>query len=151
MSLSRRFADFVRSLIDEHEKGHEEGQTARDRSRFGGYAFDPDYAEAMQDLEYFVRTGFERPRQETSRQPGGGQYSQMPIAVRRAFRALEVAPGTRFDQVSRSYKRLIAEYHPDRHAANPQRAEAATEVSKRLNLAYRAIRDYYIVIGSVDP
>ena len=74
-----------------------------------------------------------------------------PPAVRSAFRALEVEPGVPFAAVTGSYKRLIAEYHPDRHSMNTERAAAATEVTKRLNLAYRAVRDYYLMIGVIDP
>ncbi|TVQ40979.1 MAG: J domain-containing protein [Spirochaetaceae bacterium] len=149
MSFTSRFEDFVRLLVDEHD--HEHGTA--DRARFGGYTFDPDYAEAMQDLEYFIRHGFERPGGEPPRRGRhrADEAARMPVAVRRAFRALEVSPGAQFDAVTRAYKRLIAEYHPDRHAADPARAEAATEVSKRLNLAYRAVRDYYLVIGRIDP
>ncbi len=163
MSLTGRFERFVRSLLDE-----DDSTAGADRTRFGGYALDPDYADAMSELEHFVAHGFDLPpgtspgegearaggrgRRTTTRDgktsPGPGGE---PPAVRRAFRALEVDPGAPFDTVTRSYKRLIAEYHPDKHAGEADRAEAATEVTKRLNLAYRAVRDYYLVIGLIDP
>ena len=150
MSFSSRIEQFVRSLIDEYSAETEQ-IWAQDRGGFGGYRFDPDYAEAAEDLEYFIRNGFERQPENTDRRRSTTEVARMPIAVRRAFRALEVPPGAGFAEVSRSYKRLITEYHPDRHAGDPERTEAATEVSKRLNLAYRIIRDYYIVIGLIDP
>lgn len=163
MSLTGRFEQFVRSLLDE-----DDSTAGTHGTRFGGYALDPDYADAMSELEHFVAHGFDPPpnaspgaREARAGErgprvtPGDGKPSPRPgdepPAVRRAFRALEVDPGAPFDAVTRSYKRLMAEYHPDKHAGDTDRAEAATEVTKRLNLAYRAVRDYYLVIGVIDP
>lgn len=139
------------------------GQTGAgrgDRSRtHRGPRHDPDYARAMADLEHYLRTGMDRPDATTRRGagPAGGRghhvdaTTTIPKTVRRAFSALEVAPGVDFVTVTRSYKRLLAQFHPDRHASGPERSAAATEVTKRLNLAYRVIRDYYLVIGKTPP
>lgn len=159
MSFSSRLERFVRSLSDEASSPPRDDD-APGGGRFGGYTFDPEYAEAMHDLEHFIRHGFDRAdgefrgagdRAHAAASGGAAGRAQIPTAVRRAFRALETEAGADFAAVNRSYKRLIAGYHPDKHASNPDRAAAATEVSKRLNLAYRAIRDYYIVTGRIDP
>lgn len=162
MSISGRLERFVRSLIDDKPSG----DRPFDRSRFGGYALDSDYADAMNELEYFIETGFDPAPGESNRsdtrsssshtgrqrtRSGGVSDDDPPPAIKRAFRALEVEPGAAIDDVIRSYKRLVSEYHPDKHAWNAQRAEAANEVTKRLNLAYRAVHDYYRISGRIKP
>ena len=151
MSIESRLEDFVRSLLGEEDR-------PIGSPRHSGARQDPDYAAALTDLEYYLRTGVDRAATATrnSRKPPSSPGRStaglsMPRTVRRAFSALEVTPGSDFTVVTRSYKRLLAQFHPDKHASGTERTEAATEVTKRLNLAYRVIRDYYLVTGKLEP
>lgn len=172
MSIESRLEEFVRSLLGEDETSTDAygGSGAGpnryrpgSRNRPEPWAststhHDPDYAAALADLEYYLRTGTDRPDAATqrSREPlrnhgRAATKTVIPTTVVRAFNALEVTPGTDFALVTRAYKRLLAQFHPDKHASGPKRAAAANEVTKRLNLAYRVVRDYYLVTGKITP
>ncbi|MEM1204759.1 MAG: J domain-containing protein [Acidobacteriota bacterium] len=53
---------------------------------------------------------------------------------------LEVPYGSDLETVTRAWKRLVRDYHPDRHAQDPGRQEDATELLKGLNHAYDQLR-----------
>ncbi len=59
-----------------------------------------------------------------------------PEDVRRAFAALEIPLTASADDIRRAYRRLMARYHPDHHATDPEREAVATELSRRLTEAY---------------
>ncbi|MEW5815727.1 MAG: DnaJ domain-containing protein, partial [Spirochaetota bacterium] len=50
--------------------------------------------------------------------------------------------GAPFTEVKKSYKQLMREYHPDRHAASPENLKKATEMSKRINYSFQRIKKY---------
>ena len=79
--------------------------------------------------------------EEPDRDPFTG--SQIPDRLRRDFRNLEVPVGAKMTDVRSAYKRLMTEFHPDRHADDPERLRTATEVAKKLNHSFQRIRTYY--------
>lgn len=66
-----------------------------------------------------------------------------PVADRkRWYRTLELEPGADLKQVRRAYRKLLLQYHPDRHANDPDKQKAATEVTRRLTEAYNGLTRY---------
>ncbi|MFQ5673441.1 MAG: J domain-containing protein [Nitrospinales bacterium] len=52
---------------------------------------------------------------------------------------LELPPGAGRDEAKRAWKRLLKKYHPDLHSAHPEKRKVATELTGRLNEAYRIL------------
>lgn len=52
---------------------------------------------------------------------------------------LEIEPGADLEQVTRAWKKLVREFHPDRYAADPARQAAATRLVQDLNHAHREL------------
>jgi DnaJ-domain-containing protein 1 len=69
-----------------------------------------------------------------------GEPPRDPAADRkRWYRTLEVEPGADLQTVRRAYRKLLLQYHPDRHANDPEKYKAATEVTRKLTEAYNGL------------
>jgi DnaJ-domain-containing protein 1 len=55
------------------------------------------------------------------------------------YRVLDLEVGADMAQIKTSYRQLMRKYHPDMHAASPQKQKAATELSMRVTQAYNAL------------
>jgi DnaJ-domain-containing protein 1 len=55
---------------------------------------------------------------------------------------LELPYGASLDDVRRNYREMMRKYHPDKHAGNPERHKAATELAASLTNAYRILVDH---------
>jgi DnaJ-domain-containing protein 1 len=55
--------------------------------------------------------------------------------VRKAFAALELPLTATADEVRKAWRALMARYHPDHHATDPEREALATELARRLTEA----------------
>lgn len=131
MDIFDRLGNLIRTILDDDDPD--------DRSdRFS----DPDMSAAWAELNDYMNqdTGAAATRTQTSTRPSG---SAVPERLRRDFRNLEVPVGAPFEEVRASYKRLMAAFHPDRHAGDPERLRTATEVAKKLNHSFQRIRSYY--------
>lgn len=60
-------------------------------------------------------------------------------AVRRAYAALEVPPGSDFETVRRAYRGMMRKYHPDLHTSTPEKQKAANEIAQRLTDSYKLL------------
>jgi DnaJ-domain-containing protein 1 len=60
-------------------------------------------------------------------------------AIRKAYAALEVPPGSDFETVRKSYRRLMRKYHPDLHGGTADAQRAATDLTQRLTQAYKTL------------
>jgi DnaJ-domain-containing protein 1 len=60
--------------------------------------------------------------------------------VARAYAALELPPGAPWAEVKSAYRRLMRQYHPDRHQGDPAQARIATDLSQQLRDAYELLR-----------
>ncbi|HVU50244.1 MAG TPA: J domain-containing protein [Polyangia bacterium] len=60
-------------------------------------------------------------------------------AIRKAYAALEVQPGSDFETIRKSYRRLMRKYHPDLHRGSPEAQRAATDLAQRLTEAYKLL------------
>ena len=107
-------------------------QTRRDRYE----STDPDYVQAMEELEAFLSGRANSTAYSTSHAPPPEPLDEQLI---RDFRNLECSPDDSLDTIKRSYKRLLRRYHPDRHADNPEKQRIATEITKELNAAFHRV------------
>jgi DnaJ-domain-containing protein 1 len=55
------------------------------------------------------------------------------------YRVLDLQVGADMAQIKSSYRQLMRKYHPDMHAASPQKQKAATELSMRVTTAYNGL------------
>lgn len=62
--------------------------------------------------------------------------------LREDYANLEVSPGASFEQVKRSYKKMLRRYHPDRHSMDPEKLKLATEITTKINESYSRIKSY---------
>lgn len=78
--------------------------------------------------------------QERLRRDMGNQGPLAYVAkIRQAYARLEVPVGSDWETVRRSYRQLMRQYHPDRHADDPERERLATEISQHLTVAYELL------------
>lgn len=59
----------------------------------------------------------------------------------RYYANLELPAGAPWPEVKHAYRRLMRQYHPDRHHGDPEKARVATELSQELRVAYEALRE----------
>ncbi len=58
------------------------------------------------------------------------------------YRTLNLAVGADMAEVKAAYRQLMRRYHPDLHAANPQKQKAANELSMRVTSAYNGLQHH---------
>jgi hypothetical protein len=58
------------------------------------------------------------------------------------YAALELPIGADITAVKQAHRRLMKRYHPDRFHSEPDKAETANELTRRLNEAYDGLRQY---------
>ena len=74
----------------------------------------------------------------------GGSSRGRPSArdIENWHRTLEVPVGADFDTIRKSYRRLMAKYHPDKYASDPDKYAAATEVTRKITGAYNGLKNH---------
>lgn len=68
-----------------------------------------------------------------------------PIAdkrLRELYAQLEVPYGASFEDVKKSFRRLMRKYHPDLHAGNPSKQKTATQLTMSLTQAYNELEQH---------
>ena len=108
--------------------------------------FDPDYSEAWDELEGFMRgANYDGEPGDHHGRSGseGGTRGGVPNELERDFHNLEVPIGAPWRDVQRAYKHQLAQYHPDRFASNPKKYATATEITKQINYSYHRLKQYY--------
>lgn len=72
--------------------------------------------------------------------PHGPPPPRRDPVMARYYANLEVPYGSDLATVQAAWKRLLRQYHPDLHAADPERQRLGTELVKQLNDAYAELR-----------
>ncbi len=81
----------------------------------------------------------ERPRaREAAEGPRGPQQQQ----IAQYYANLELKNGASLEDVRAAYRSMMKKYHPDKHAGDPERHKAATELAQSLTRAYRALVEH---------
>lgn len=129
MSLKRRFINMARTEL-------------RDAARKVRNSAD----ELFGDLHHARHTGASEPNPFDSgryaRADAKAEKNSVPERIRRYYANLELEPGASADEVKAAYRRLMRQYHPDKHAQDPKRARLANELSQRLRAAYDGLMEY---------
>ena len=135
-----KLEEFLRTMVEQTE-GHTENTA------------DPDYTDAWEELDEYMRFGegrntygpYRNRATGTARaRPGaGGRSRPVPPYLGEHFRNLELEFGAPLEEVQAAYKRLIRRYHPDRFGASPGKQRTATEIIKRVNASYHRILAFY--------
>lgn len=63
------------------------------------------------------------------------------VDLARHYAALELKPGATLAQVESSYRALTEKYDPEKHARDPERHRAATQLVQELTRSYRLLVD----------
>jgi len=73
--------------------------------------------------------------------PEGGAFSQQEIDLGEAFQVLRIPPGASKKEIQTAYRKLVADYHPDKVANLPREfQEVAHQKMIEINAAYDALR-----------
>jgi DnaJ-domain-containing protein 1 len=80
---------------------------------------------------------FEQARARGEGSPGGRPSETQ---IEGWHRTLEVPVGADFPSIRKSYRRLLAKYHPDKFAGDPDKYAAATEVARKITMAYNGLK-----------
>ncbi len=124
------------------------------RSTFGGG--DADEAAAWEELDDYL-SGGEGTAGSTSssgrfRESRGAQYDRtrpygrsepVPGTLRKDFANLDVPFGASLEAARAAHRKLIRAYHPDRHAADPDKYRIATQITQRVNHSFQRIKQFY--------
>jgi len=62
--------------------------------------------------------------------------------LREHYRTLGLPFDANLEEVKAAYRSKMREYHPDRHASDPEREREATEIAQQLSIAYASIERY---------
>jgi DnaJ-domain-containing protein 1 len=63
-------------------------------------------------------------------------------AIEQYYANLEVEVGSDLETIKRAYRRLMRKYHPDKHANDPVKYKAATELAQSLTRAYMELKKH---------
>ena len=62
--------------------------------------------------------------------------------LRELYAQLEVPYGAPFEEIKKSFRRLMRKYHPDLHIGNPQKHKTATQLTMSLTQAYNELEQH---------
>lgn len=155
VSISKRLWDVARANISgfsEAFRSDDDGLTAQERAEVEREMQEQDNPGARagrsaRRVADAAEAAWERAYQAAQERASAGGYKRPGMSMREQreqwFRTLELDPSADYASVRKSYRRLVAKYHPDRHAGDPERYKAATEVSRRITEAYDGLRDHF--------
>ena len=67
---------------------------------------------------------------------GSNMASDRLNAERKYYGNLELQPGASWDEIKKSYRKLISRYHPDRFHRDPEKKKIAGQLTAELNEAW---------------
>lgn len=134
-----RFRETIKPFSSPLGKPH-----SREEAFSGSYGQD-EFQSAMDELDDFL-SGEAPPR----RNPSGGRRAEprraarrIPAEVMKDLAFLGLSPDTSEEEIRRTFRRLMAQHHPDRHSQDPEAQKAATEKSQRIGEAFQRISAWY--------
>jgi DnaJ-domain-containing protein 1 len=132
-----RLGSFLKSIFSEDEND--------DAGRRQYY--DEDMQEAWDELEDYLNEGKAEQREKTKRREQARAEEKQRVnpareKLREDYANLKVPFGAPFEEVKLAYKKLLRQYHPDKHASDPQKFKLATEITSKLNQSFQRIEEY---------
>ncbi len=144
MSIGKRLIDLARSELNSLLDKAAQVDDSDDLRDYGGDVSSLSDAElaaeierrrqAREEVEQAMRGRQGPPPRSAPRRTAAGDE-----AIRKAYAALEIRPGSDFEAVRSSYRRLMRKYHPDLHAETLEQQRAATDLTQRLTEAYKTL------------
>lgn len=171
MSSFKRLLDLAKSEVGAlREKVSEKVHDVSDRVSSGGSRRLDDYsddelsmeierrrlAKKIKDEEDAKKAADAASRPAAKAEPGAPTPDPPPRARKAAstrapvvsktieqyYTNLETEVGADLETVKRSYRRLMRKYHPDKHAGDPTKYKAATELAQSLTKAYMELKKH---------
>ena len=105
-------------------------------SRAGGKDVRSGKLHAFTDEELEAELERRRKRQSESKAPPSPEKPAPDETLAGYYRLLELPYGADLKAVKHAYRRLLAKYHPDRHANDPEKQRMANELTQALNHAF---------------
>jgi len=151
VSIGRRLIDLARAELNSLL---ERAARADEDDRYGYGSTDTLSDEELEaELERRKRAREEAEQAAHGTQPGASsstsssrRYGPPPrrsasddAAVRKAYAALEVPPGSDFETVRKAYRTLMRKYHPDLHTGRPDNQRTANELTQKLTDSYKLL------------
>lgn len=68
--------------------------------------------------------------------------SSMDSKIAGYYANLEIPYGSDLETVRRAWRKMVAKYHPDKFAGQPEKQQIATELTKGINRAYEELTKY---------
>jgi DnaJ-domain-containing protein 1 len=162
MGLGRRILDLARAnlnallekaaaetSVDELTDEELEAELARRRDLRQREEAERKSREAAEDAarqRYTQRTGQPPPPKRESKRkvPPRVPPPSSERRLRDLYAQLEVPYGSNFDEVKKSFRRLMRKYHPDLHAGNPEKQKVATQLTMSLTQAYNELEQHLV-------
>ena len=101
--------------------------------------------QAREEVEEAVHGQAAAPPRSRRRAAAAARRRAPPRATTRSARPTprwRCRPGSDFETVRKSYRRLMRKYHPDLHAGTPEKQRAATDLTQRLTEAYKTLEKH---------
>lgn len=150
LQKGQAFSNEIQSTIDAHPKARaacdfliEQGEKIRDvrigHTRIGDI---PNAAQRLTERQFFKLIDKMR-----RADPGfnWGAYLPNPadMPVFEAFACLGIPYGTPWDDVKKAYRKLMREWHPDKHGESEAAERRATLKTQEITAAYELIQKHY--------
>lgn len=158
MTIGKRFWDVARANVTGFTSAFMGDEDARERRRIDKEVDEEVQREVADSLgakagrrarkfadkaEEAWEQAYEAAQQRAGQSGGGSGRAPAQREVEGWYRTLEVPVDADFDTIRKSYRRLVAKYHPDRFADEPAKHDAATEVTRKLTIAYNGLKQIH--------
>jgi DnaJ-domain-containing protein 1 len=147
VSITRRFLDLARANITDFSQAFRRGDPLEGLSEEERRVIDDEVekdtvgtkagkrARQVRDAaEEMWDRAFEASQRAAGNRPPRQRSSEAERL--RWYRTLELEPGASLEEIRKSYRRLLKQYHPDRFAKDPEKYKVATEVTRNITVAY---------------
>lgn len=155
MSITRRLFDLARSNITDFGAAFRKGDALEGLSEEERKSIDDEVAKetvgakagrGARRVRDAAEEAWERAFEaaQARAEAGGGAPTRRHHSEAdrlRWYRTLELQPGATLEEVRKSYRRLLKQYHPDRFNRDPEKHRVATEVTRNITEAYERITE----------
>ncbi|HVI03868.1 MAG TPA: J domain-containing protein [Enhygromyxa sp.] len=153
MGIGKRLIDVARANVTDFASAFSRDPDTRERRRLDE-ELEEEVAREVRDtvgakagrkarrVADKAEEAWERAFEEARARGGTGRSGGHPSEreIENWHRTLEVPVGADFDTIRKSYRRLMAKYHPDKYASDPEKYAAATEVTRKIAGAYNGLK-----------
>jgi site-specific DNA-cytosine methylase len=147
VSITRRFLDLARANITDFSQAFRRGDPLEGLSEDERRVIDEEVesdtvgtkaGKRARQVRDAAEEMWERAFEASQRAAGNNPPRQRSSEAERLrwYRTLELEPGATHEEIRKSYRRLLKQYHPDRFAKDPEKYKVATEVTRNITVAY---------------